>query len=155
MDEGKRYLSITNAELLGAAFFFLFAIGIFVYSSTLEYEDSKIFPRVIGWIILISSVIQFYDVFKKHVCSDIAKKTIKRKELLMLSIMCAVYPLFKLLGFYTTLFLFSLLSTIVVLFPLNKKLIKVGLVYVIILIVFSYVCFALLLGLVTPSGVFI
>jgi len=63
--------------------------------------------------------------------------------------------LYDVLGFYTTVFLLLVGVTLLVQAPLTPKKIAASLIYDVVLMILVYICFAILLGMVTPTGLII
>lgn len=152
-NESKKKLC--NSELYVGIFMLVFAIVLLWQICTIKVPASRIFPIMVLIIIVASCIMQFYSALTGRRSKDVKQVLIKPKEWILLGVLLLSYPLYQLLGFYSTLFLVVLSVSLVTVYPFTKKNILFSFLYSIGIILICYVCFYFLLGLITPVGVLI
>lgn len=123
--------------------------------SVINVPESRLFPMFIAAVIFVSALVQLYKVFVKKEYVPVSKSKIHAKELLVIFILLASYPLYDILGFYSTLLPVVLGVSLVMLYPFNRHTLLFCIVYSLIVVIICFISFYLLLGLITPSGVLI
>lgn len=121
----------------------------------IDVAESKLIPGVILVIASISTGIQFWDVFKKQEFKDVNSILMRRKELTASVLLFVSYWGYSILGFYTTIAILLVILSFLVQKNITKKKIVGILLYDVVLLAVTYLCFNKLLGLVTPVGLFI
>lgn len=152
---GKRLRVGKNAEFYAGIGMLSMCILLCWQITQIDVAESKLIPGVILVIVSISTGMQFWDVFKKQEFRDIKSILIKRKELLASVLLLSSYWGYSILGFYTTIALLLTGLSFLVQKNITKKKIAGILLYDVILLAVTYLCFNKLLGLVTPVGLFI
>lgn len=145
---------LNNSEFFLGIIMFV-VVGILTWQITIiKIPESRIFPIVSLVIMALSSVAIIVNSLKKT-GSNLRSILLKKKQILLILALVISYPLFEILGFYTTLFLL-LLTVLSIQNPnKNKKNIIFIITYSAVVIIICFICFYLLLGLITPSGVLI
>lgn len=122
--------------------------------SIIKVKESRIFPLVAAVIMGLSGISLVVKGLRSN--DEKAKKLmIGGKQWLSLLVMFVGYLLYSKVGFYVTLFLVVSTISLINEYPLNKKKILSSLVYSLIVTIFCFICFYLILGLYTPSGLLI
>ena len=139
----------SNAEfylLLGMLVFCAILVWQF---SIITVSESRIFPSVI-----LAAAIQAVHVFGKGDFLDVHKALLTGREWLALLVLLASYFSYDRLGFYATIFLVLVAISLLVQKEFTPKTVVSTLVFDIILLALTYVCFGLLLKMATPTGIF-
>lgn len=122
--------------------------------SIIKVKESRIFPLVAAVIMGLSGISLVVKGLRSN--DEKAKKLmIGGKQWLSLLVLFVGYLLYSNVGFYVTLFLVVSTISLINEYPLNKKKILSSLVYSLIVTIFCFICFYLILGLYTPSGLLI
>ncbi|MGN0831748.1 MAG: tripartite tricarboxylate transporter TctB family protein [Candidatus Ornithospirochaeta sp.] len=122
--------------------------------SIIKVKESRIFPLVAAVIMGLSGISLVVKGLRSN--DEKAKKLmIGGKQWLSLLVLFVGYLLYSKVGFYVTLFLVVSTISLINEYPLNKKKILSSLVYSLIVTIFCFICFYLILGLYTPSGLLI
>lgn len=135
----------------------LLVCGLLAWQITeITVAESRILPIVSLVIMLGASVSMAISLLgKKAGFRRLADAGFRKKELLVLAMLLASVLLYERLGFYTTIALLSLGTALVLEAPLTPKKLLRSIVYTAVLMALVYVCFAVCLQMVTPSGVLI
>lgn len=154
LEEKKTWFQ--KAEFYIAAGMFLFC-GILLWQIlVISPSESRLLPGFTLFITGSAAVGQMAQALKKgQESKSVQEILLKKKEMAVLFMLLAAYFLFDTLGFYTTVFLLLTGITLILQLPLTRKKLLACLVYDLILIGFIYLCFAVLLGMVTPAGILI
>lgn len=142
---------------------FYVAVGMFVFSGillwqilTISHADSRLLPLFTLVLTGGSGVGQLLGVLKRRGNEKgMGEVLLKKKELAVLAMLLVSCCLYETLGFYAAIFLLLVGITMILQLPLTPKKVLTAIIYDILLIVIIYFCFAVLLGLVTPTGVII
>ena len=142
---------------------FYIALGMLLFDGiliwqifTISHGDSRMLPVFTCFIVTVSAAGQLYSVFKhRERGGNIKSVLLKKKELGVFLMLLASWLLYDVLGFYTTVFLLLVGVTLLIQAPLTPKKMIAGLIYDVVLMILIYVCFAILLGMVTPTGLII
>ncbi|MCI8453199.1 MAG: hypothetical protein HFE84_01080 [Lachnospiraceae bacterium] len=153
--ENKRK-SLNNAEWY-VTLAMLLVCGLLAWQITeITVAESRILPVVSLVIMLGASASMAVSLLgKKAGFHRLADAGFKKKELLVLAMLLASVLLYERLGFYTTIALLSLGTTLVLEAPLTLKKLLRSVLYTVVLMALVYFCFAVCLRMVTPSGVLI
>lgn len=144
----------SNAEfylLLGMLVFCAILVWQF---SIITVSESRIFPSVILAVSISAAAIQAVHVFGKGDFLDVHKALLTGREWLALLVLLASYFSYDRLGFYATIFLVLVAISLLVQKEFTPKTVVSTLVFDIILLALTYVCFGLLLKMATPTGIF-
>ena len=144
----------SNAEfylLLGMLVFCAILVWQF---SIITVSESRIFPSVILAVSISAAAIQAVHVFGKGDFLDVHKALRTGREWLALLVLLASYFSYDRLGFYATIFLVLVAISLLVQKEFTPKTVVSTLVFDIILLALTYVCFGLLLKMATPTGIF-
>ena len=139
------------------------ALGMLLFAGVLLWQilnisqpDSRMLPLFALIIVIASFAGQVHYILKhKDQLGDVRAILMKKKELAVFFMLLASYFLYDVLGFYTTIFLLLVGITMTVQMPLTGKKAAAAIIYDIVLMVLIYICFAVLLGMVTPAGLII
>lgn len=145
-----------NTEFYVALVMFLFD-GILIWQIlTIHHADSRMLPIFTCLIVTASAAAQLHQVLKnREKGGDIKSVLLKKKELGVFLMLLLSWCIYDVLGFYTTVFLLLVGVTLLVQAPLTPKKIAASLIYDVVLMILVYICFAILLGMVTPTGLII
>lgn len=153
--ENKKTL-LKNAEFYLVLMMYAFCGALAWQISKIDITESRMLPIVALVISVASASINLFQLVRgnggfvqlKDVC-------LNRKELAVFLLLLIANVLYEILGFYTTIFLFSLGVMGVLEMPLNRDKAVKGLVYISVMMGLIYLCFSIILGMVTPAGLFI
>ena len=143
-----------NAEaLVSTILMLIFSLVLVFEIFSIDIPESRILPLV-SLIIAISACIgQFINYLKDTETTKTWHDIVfKRKELLIILLLFISYFLIEILGFYFTLFLLSFVLMLIVQNKIASKQFKIAIIYALSLTIVSYIGFAVLLQLVTPTG---
>lgn len=154
MEEKRTWFQ--KAEFYIAAGMVLFC-GILLWQIfTISQPESRLLPGFTLFITGSAAVGQMIQALKKgRESKSVQEILLKKKEMAALLMLLAAYFLVDTLGFYTAVFLLLTGITLILQLPLTPKKLLGCLVYDLVLIVLIYLCFAVLLGMVTPAGILI
>ena len=144
----------SNAEfylLLGMLVFCAILVWQF---SIITVSESRIFPSVILAVSISAAAIQAVHVFGKGDFLDVHKALLTGREWLALLVLLASYFSYDRLGFYATIFLVLVAISLLVQKEFTPKTVVSTLVFDIIILALTYVCFSVLLKMATPTGIF-
>ena len=140
---------------------FYLLLGMLVFCAILVWQlsiitvsESRIFPSVILAVSISAAAIQAVHVFGKGDFLDVHKALLTGREWLALLVLLASYFSYDRLGFYATIFLVLVAISLLVQKEFTPKTVVTTLVFDIILLALTYVCFGLLLKMATPTGIF-
>lgn len=140
---------------------FYLLLGMLVFCAILVWQisvitvsESRIFPIVILAVSIAAAVLQAVHVFGKGDFLDIHKALLTGREWLALLVLLASYFSYDRLGFYATIFLVLVAISLLVQKEFTLKTVVSALVFDIILLALTYVCFGVLLKMATPTGIF-
>lgn len=140
---------------------FYLLLGMLVFCAILVWQlsiitvsESRIFPSVILAVSISAAAIQAVHVFGKGDFLDVHKALLTGREWLALLVLLASYFSYDRLGFYATIFLVLVAISLLVQKEFTPKTVVSTLVFDIILLALTYVCFGLLLKMATPTGIF-
>ena len=140
---------------------FYLLLGMLVFCAILVWQlsiitvsESRIFPSVILAVSISAAAIQAVHVFGKGDFLDVHKALLTGREWLALLVLLASYFIYDRLGFYATIFLVLVAISLLVQKEFTPKTVVSTLVFDIILLALTYVCFGLLLKMATPTGIF-
>ncbi len=153
--EGKRKIW-READVYVAACMYLFCAVLVWQILSIKIAESRMLPTVALVIAFVSATAVLAAAAKKNgEVRDIRSAGIKRRELIVLAMLFIAGWLCEVLGFYSTVAVFALGVLLVLEAPLNGRKLLTSICYVAVMIVAMYVCFAVLLGMVTPEGLLI
>lgn len=145
-----------EADIYVAACMYLFCAVLVWQILSIKIAESRMLPTVALVIAFVSATAVLVSAVKKNgAARDIRTAGIKRRELVVLVMLVIAGWLCEVLGFYSTVAVFALGVLLVLEAPLNGRKVLTSLCYVAVMIGLMYVCFAVLLGMVTPEGLFI
>lgn len=122
--------------------------------SVITVSESRIFPIVILVVSAAATVLQAVHVFGKGDFLDIHKALLTGREWLALLVLLASYFSYDRLGFYATIFLVLVAISLLVQKEFTPKTVVSALVFDVIFLALTYVCFGVLLKMATPTGIF-
>lgn len=122
--------------------------------SVITVSESRIFPIVILVVSTAATVLQAVHVFGKGDFLDIHKALLTGREWLALLVLLASYFSYDRLGFYATIFLVLVAISLLVQKEFTPKTVVSALVFDVIFLALTYVCFGVLLKMATPTGIF-
>lgn len=132
---------------------FSMMLGIFfLYAPDRNRDLYRVYPKTVFWGLILSGMVMvFHTVFIKG-DNNIGKARIKGFELLLMAILLMSRPLMGILGLYTTVFLISVLVSLLI--KKDKSLVSAGktLVFNLILMGILYGAFAVLLKVNAPAA---
>ncbi|MBR1918631.1 MAG: tripartite tricarboxylate transporter TctB family protein [Spirochaetales bacterium] len=133
------------------------AVSLLVFSQVIRIKvaESRIFPTISGSVIGIAGLSLCFSSFRQKNFKDITEILPKLKQIVMIAILLVFYPLFSLLGFYTTIFLILISLNIAISYPMNRSKWAFTIVYSTMLSIICYLVFHIVLGLITPTGLLI
>lgn len=123
--------------------------------SLIKVKESRLFPSFATIVTGVSGAWLVIQSFIHKEGENAKKLVIHVKEWLTLISLFIGYFLFTKLGFYVTLFLVISSIAMILEYPLSKKKVVFSLSYSLIVTVFCFLCFYLVLGLYTPTGILI
>lgn len=146
-----------NADSLVSTFLMLiFSLILVIEIISIDVPESRILPLVSLVIALSACIGQFINYLKNLENSKTLDDIIiKKKELLVIFLLFIAYFLIEILGFYFTLFTLSFVLMLVVQDNSRSKKFKIALIYSLTLAIIAYIGFAVILQLVTPTGILI
>lgn len=151
----KRQSVLKNNDFIAGVVIVLFSVVSLLQIQGLKNSHSKIFPYATLAIVLISGINLLVQPFinQKKQC-ETKQKLFGKKELIMLAVLGVACFLIKILGFYTSIFLLIFFSYLYVEGTWSETAVKAALLYSVICTILLYVSFSVLLGMVTPTGLF-
>ena len=151
---------MNKKKLLNSSDFYVVLVFVLVFLllvwqiSTITVKESRIFPSIAASVVGLSGIFLLIKGLR-HTDEKAQKLIIGGKQWLSFLVLFLGYLAYSRLGFYVTLLIVVFCVSLVNEFPLNKKKIVSSLIYSLIVTVFCFVCFYLILGLYTPSGILI
>ena len=122
--------------------------------SVITVSESRIFPIVILVVSAAATVLQAVHGFGKGAFLDIHTALLTGREWLALLVLLASYFSYDRLGFYATIFLVLVAISLLVQKEFTPKTVVSALVFDVIFLALTYVCFGVLLKMATPTGIF-
>lgn len=141
-----------NNDFIVALIFLATGAVLLQQTLLITVEQSRIFSYVAIGIIFISGIALMIRSFFKLAQNHIITLKFNRKELVILTLLIMVYFATSILGFYTAIYLFLIVSYLYIEGTWSKSAIKTSLIFNTILIVILYLSFNIFLGMVTPTG---
>ena len=118
-------------------------------------EESRILPLFILFIAVMSACAQGYNILKGKASRNLREGRIRKKEWIAFAILAAAGGGYRYLGFYTTIAVVLITISLLVQDKIDCRTVTKVLVYDVLLMIVTYICFAVLLGMVTPAGLLI
>ena len=153
---GNKKNLLANAEFYLVLMMYAFC-GLLVWQiSKIHILESRMLPMV---ALIISAASASWNLFLmvggRGEFVSLKAVGMRPKEIGIFLLLLAANPLYDFLGFYCTIFLFSLGVIYVLKMPLTVKEAVKGLVYISVMMGLVYLCFTVALGMVTPAGLLI
>lgn len=144
-----------NNDLIVGIIFLIFGAALLQQTLLITVDRSRIFPFVAIGIILISGIALLINGFIKTVPNNTEVFKLAKKELITLVILLITYFAIRVLGFYTSIYLFLMVCYLYIEGTWSKSAVITAFIFNSILIVILYVSFTMLLGMTMPTGLFL
>lgn len=152
----KRNILNKADSLLSTLLILVFSLILVFGIISIKIPESRILPIVSLLIAGASCIGQFISLFKKSEKDTTWQEIVfKKKEVFIIFLLFVAYFLIEILGFYFTLFILAFVLMLIVQNKVGAKQIKIAFIYSLLLTLVSYFGFAVILQLVTPTGLII
>ncbi len=145
-----------NSDFMVSLFFLVIGGVLLEQTLSITVEQSRIFPFVAIGIILISGIVLLIRSLSHQPDQNRAIVfKFSKKELVVLAMLIITYFAASLIGFFTSIYLFLVVSYLYIEGTWSRSALKTSLLFNSVLITILYVCFSVFLGMVTPNGLLI
>lgn len=151
-DKGKSLFK--NTDFIVAIVFMVFGAALLQQTLAINNNQSRIFPYAAVVIVFVSAISLGIEAFTGKGAQN-CSALINKKDIIMLLMLAGAYMLAEILGFYSSILLFLIFSFLYVEGTWSKAAVKSSLIFNIVLTIILYVSFAVLLGMITPTGLLI
>lgn len=152
--EEKRGL-LQNLEFYVLAGMLVFGALLWWQIQKITIRESRILPLFILFIVAMSALVQAYGIWKRKAVRNVKEGRIRKKEWIALAVLIGASSVYSYLGFYTTIAIVLIVISLLVQNKINCETVVKVIIYDVILMIITYFCFAVLLGMVTPAGLLI
>jgi hypothetical protein len=145
-----------RADLYVSLVMFAFSAAVFWQIVNINISDSRIMPSLVFLVSIVSATANLVQIVrKKDNIAEIGKFKLSTKELTVLALLFVCWYFIDILGFYSALFLLTLGISSVLWNLGTMRNVMAMMLYNVVLIIFTYMVFAIVFGMVMPKGVFI
>jgi hypothetical protein len=144
-----------NNDLMVGLVFLVFGVILLQQTLLIDVPESRLFPYITIGIILISGIALVIRGIIQKQSGNTGVFKLAKKELIILAMLLITYFAINILGFYTSIYLFLIVSYLYIEGTWSKPAVTTSLIFNTILIMILYLSFTVFLGMTTPTGLFL
>jgi hypothetical protein len=143
-----------NDGMVGLVFL-IFGAVLLQQTLLIDIPQSRLFSYCAIGIMLISGIALVISGIIKKSPGNAGAFKMAKKELIILVMLLIAYFSINILGFYTSVYLFLIVSYLYIEGTWSKPAVATALIFNTLLIIILYLSFTVFLGMMTPAGLFL